>query len=631
MQTIENHQDGETDRRAAALKLLAAVAVVQVLFWLAFDPIFIHPTSGSVEPYTVSNPQIAELEAPEPELLPDASYTDLPDDAVLMAPRGYGAFKVTVDIPQVPETGVGLLENGPGDNILVIANGQQVYGEGEMALPYNSYDHLTRKRVRIPTAALSDGENTIEIIHTQELGVEYVPGLPLVAEYKSVERAFGWKQFLMNEARVIASAQGFLTAFFALVALLRAEARRTLFWLFVVSLLWPLRNIFQLWPDIPLHGSARPLYYGLVTLGLAAAWPMLVDAWTDRSSRIFGYLIAAVFGVAAILIGYWAVFSADPRGFTHIEGVLDITGLLLIGATLARIVWHFVCEKETRYWEAAMLVLLASLMALFLLNTLIWDRHVGYLNLGQPLFLVAFALAYFSRNFRLFRSSSQLNAHLAEQLDAKTAELQAAHEREKEFVRSEAHGHERQRIMRDMHDGLGSNLMSMLLAARRGEAKPDKVAEGLQSVIDEMRLMIDSMDSVGDSLASALATFRERTQSRVENAGFAFEWHDQSAGALPALGPRKVLQIFRVMQEAVTNALKHSQGSQILVKVSAPDTLPGRATISIQDDGAGLRETRVVGHGLDNMKARAEAIGAEFEILNSSHGVEAKLHLPTGS
>lgn len=48
------------------------------------------------------------------------------------------------------------------------------------------------------------------------------------------------------------------------------------------------------------------------------------------------------------------------------------------------------------------------------------------------------------------------------------------------------------------------------------------MAEGLQSVIDEMRLMVDSMDSVGESLEAALATFRARIQPRVEAAGFAF-------------------------------------------------------------------------------------------------------------
>lgn len=608
-------------------KLAIAVFVVQAFFWLIFNPVFVQPESGSVEPYAVSNPQIATLEAPTKTALSEADFSPLPDGAIV-APRGYGALRLSVEIPQVPETGVGVLENGPGDNIMLFANGHLIYGEGEMELPFNSYDHLTRKRIRIPAVALQNGANTIEIVHTQELGVEYVPGLPLVAEYRSVERAFGWKQFLMNDARVIAATLGFLLAFLAFVALVRSDAKRTLFWLFALTLLWPLRNIFQLWPDIPLHGAIRPLSYGLVTIGLATAWPMFVDAWTDRSIRLFRLLVVAIFGIGALSIGYWALISNDPAAFTSIENILDISGLVLMAATLGRFVWHIAKHKEERHWEAALLLMLASLMALFLINTLLWDRHVGYLNLGQPLFLVAFAVAYFARNFRLFQSSKQLSDTLQAQLDERTEALEQAHRRETEFVRKEAHDHERQRIMRDMHDGLGSNLMSMLLAARRGEAKPEKVAEGLQSVIDEMRLMIDSMDSVGDSLASALATFRERTQSRVENAGFSFEWKSGDDVQLPLLGPRNVLQVFRIMQEAVTNALKHSGGSSIAVEIARAE---GRAQIAIRDDGQGMEDVRVVGHGLDNMQSRAGAIGADLKIESDGEGASVILTLPAGN
>ncbi len=180
---------------------------------------------------------------------------------------------------------------------------------------------------------------------------------------------------------------------------------------------------------------------------------------------------------------------------------LQVVTLGLIVALLLRKIPGLAPDRR---WEFAIYVLVCTLIIADWLST---PRLL--MNMAVPILLAALAVAFVARNVRLFQSSEQINALLHVQLDQRTAELEAAHGREKDFIRKEAHIDERQRIMRDMHDGLGSQLMSMLLAARRGMAKPAAVAEGLQAVIDEMRLLIDSMDSVGESLGSAFALFRE--------------------------------------------------------------------------------------------------------------------------
>ena len=166
--------------------------------------------------------------------------------------------------------------------------------------------------------------------------------------------------------------------------------------------------------------------------------------------------------------------------------------------------------------------------------------------------------------------------------------------------------------MRDLHDGLGSQLMTMMLSARLGEADPPRVAEGLQSVIDEMRLMVDSMDSVGESLEAALATFRARIQPRVEAAGFVFRWSQPEALAAPYLGPRGVLQVFRIMQEAVTNALKHSGGTEISVEIAPHGD--SSVEIAVADNGSGHAADADAGRGFANMRSRAQAVGAHYAL-----------------
>jgi signal transduction histidine kinase len=180
--------------------------------------------------------------------------------------------------------------------------------------------------------------------------------------------------------------------------------------------------------------------------------------------------------------------------------------------------------------------------------------------------------------------------------------------------------------MRDMHDGLGSQLMSMLLMTRRGQSEPAVIADGLQSVIDEMRLMIDSMDSVGESLSSALSIFRERTQSRVEGAGFVFEWTNETE-RLPDYGPRDVLQIFRILQEAVVNALKHSGGDRIAVRITPASDPAFALRIEVADNGGGMKGANARGRGLVNMAARAESLGGALT-LDDTSGTRVTLDLP---
>jgi two-component system sensor histidine kinase UhpB len=252
-----------------------------------------------------------------------------------------------------------------------------------------------------------------------------------------------------------------------------------------------------------------------------------------------------------------------------------------------------------------------------------------HVHRALPVLLLGFLAPFFAGNVRLFRSMSEFNQLLQTQLSERTAELEAAHVREKELVHAQALLSERQRIMRDMHDGLGSQLVSMLLSARRGVAKPETVAEGLQSVIDEMRLLIDSMDSVGESLGSALAMFRDRMKGQVEEAGMSLAWHDMSEGKLPELSPRDVLQVFRIMQEAVTNALKHSGGNVLSITIS-PGADPATALrLTIADDGQGMGRVNPRGKGQASMAARARSIGGTLNVRSAATGVQVILDVPS--
>ena len=89
-----------------------------------------------------------------------------------------------------------------------------------------------------------------------------------------------------------------------------------------------------------------------------------------------------------------------------------------------------------------------------------------------------------------------------------------------------------------------------------------------------------------------------------------------------------VLQIMRIVQEALTNAVRHSHGKEIRIQAVASD---GGVQVAISDNGTGfVPSQQVVGQGLRNMYQRAFRIGAELQI-HHDNGTEVRLYVPVTS
>ena len=109
----------------------------------------------------------------------------------------------------------------------------------------------------------------------------------------------------------------------------------------------------------------------------------------------------------------------------------------------------------------------------------------------------------------------------------------------------------------------------------------------LKGCMDDLKLAIDSMESVDADLLLLLATLRFRLAPRIESAGVALRWEVQPVPALSWLDPGGALHILRIMQEAFTNVLKHAHASHIRV---ATIVEPSAVAIRISDDGTGFAD-----------------------------------------
>lgn len=610
--------------------LLISIIVMQALYWGLLSPYF-SPTKRPLDRLEQASFAVATVNSPDWSVVSKAEFKEADFPWSDCCEAGYRAVRITFDLGTVPEDGIAEIPVIGADNYETRVNGTLVWAEGRMALPAPSYHGREYRGInRLPAAVLKLGTN--EIVYTLvrgDGGGEFFVARPTLGEYRPMVDHFGMTRFMLNDYLVISILTGYLIALLALVAWWRGWRQPYLLWLAVLGSSWAAMIHLDEITEPLLSGYGTALLSSVLIMMVPLAWINLVNSWGDTPRRWVKVGSFVVFGLAVagsalgLLSPDTATSIAPDRIAYWFSGLAALAVLALIFGKL-----HSLPGEAA--WELGIFFLCATILVRDALGEVFdWLNYGISSDLALPFLLAALLAAYLARNIRLFRSQGQIAGLLQTQLDERTEQLEVAHAREKELVREQAHHDERGRIMRDMHDGLGSNLMSMLLAARRGIAEPEAVAEGLQSVVDEMRLMIDSMDSVGESLATALATFRGRIADRVTAAGFKLDWQDSATRPLPDYSPRAVLQVFRIMQEAVTNALKHSGGDTITVSIADGPDASERLSITIADNGGGkLGTTNSRGRGLDNMRGRATSIGARIAFHESSDGLAVQLDLP---
>ena len=202
-------------------------------------------------------------------------------------------------------------------------------------------------------------------------------------------------------------------------------------------------------------------------------------------------------------------------------------------------------------------------------------------------------------------------------------EIAKAREAEKLIALQE----ERERLLADMHDGLGSQLAIARLRAERGTMSQEQMVDALVAMLADLHLVVDTLRDPEGSLANALVDFRLRCDRRLASTNARLDW-DISLAHAPQLPPTTRLHVLRIVQEALTNALRHGHGGHVNISASFE---PGDGfVIAVRDKGVDLPAEIVPGRGLYNMKRRAREIGAELTIANRvpPPGVEVVLRLP---
>jgi signal transduction histidine kinase len=334
-----------------------------------------------------------------------------------------------------------------------------------------------------------------------------------------------------------------------------------------------------------------------------------------------------VYTVAAIVLAlptWWAAHGA----------VLPLLRMLLVPPTLVQL-YVVIANARSLRSKASMLLAGWGLLSWPLsMHDVALQLHLldieglyllPYLNLGL---LTLFLYMMFQRYTHALASASRARVVLTERLAAQEHELREAHERLRAVERDQTLMEERQRLMREMHDGVGSSLMSALRLVERGQTTVD-VVQLLKECIDDLKISIDSLDSTDADLLALLGALRFRLGPRLSGAGIGLQWQMNELPALPWLDAQSALHVLRIVQEVLTNIIKHSGATEITVATSEAlsplgDGAPGVQVavrdngrpFSVQPDAVALPGRR----GLANVRSRAQALDAHCAWLPAAGG-----------
>lgn len=514
-----------------------------------------------------------------------------------------------------------------------LPSGGEIYVNGHLMGDIRSADEAVHARwyrphlFLIPPLLLHEGANTVAVQLaireplTSFGEVDIGPEKPLREKYDSL---YFWENTMAEISAAICLLAG--------AVILMFWARRPqeqLYCLFgLCVLLWGCRTLVLRVPIVPIDYLLpwRATYY-FATAGFIALITTFMLKFSGADHPRFNKVLYAYW------IGGCTIFAIVGMSLRPVMNSYWLPGFLPFTLYSVFQLCRFAFTNRTR---ASLAMGLAVCLALTLsLHDFVvqegWFnlKEIYLMHLAIPSFVLVMAGVLSDRLIDSLKAVETVNEQLALQVSAREKDIAASYERVRLLERVNAATEERQRIMQDMHDGVGSHLLTTLVMVERGTASREVTLILLQECLDDMRLAIEALSADDPDLLPVLGNFRFRIESRFKALGLVLKWRNKNMPDHLDLAPHVSLNVLRLLQEALANVLKHAHAAQVLVELQ----FSARALdISVVDDGVGIGADRGRGgRGLLNMHSRARKIGAHLTIERVQGGTAVRVRIPLGA
>lgn len=380
---------------------------------------------------------------------------------------------------------------------------------------------------------------------------------------------------------------------------------------------------FEVW--FYLHKLSFTLYCGFLYLFF---W----DVFDYRQGRIRS-LVTMLLYVGPIWI-LLTVVTEQYDLYRIWTGIMAVVSVVALGLVIHRASWGMNPNQRLMVVVGVATLITGVRDFLVVQLNLPGDADLRWMTPGSFLLMFTLGWVVLRRNGEAMERIAQLNAELERKVAQREAELKAVFERLQSVESQRVLDAERRRLTRDMHDGLGSQLVQTLNLVRAGGAEVDAVtvARMLQHALEDLRLTLDSLEPMEGDLTTVLGTLRQRIEPALRAAGLQLVWDVDEVPPVHGLDEAKgVMHLFRCLQEVFANIVKHAKATEVVVRTGVHE---GRVMLSVQDNGVGLPESTEPngplastggGRGIGHIKLRARELGAQVRFESAQPGTRVML------
>lgn len=388
------------------------------------------------------------------------------------------------------------------------------------------------------------------------------------------------------------------------------------------------------WPFPDTHTLLRANAMALVLH--AACFQMFV--WRRRSPRPAGPGHAPRVLAAAVLAAALALLLTPAP---HLAAAIDWTANPAIALYLCANLGLMVQALRSRQRGDTVIAAMAALFMLvaahdvLVLHGLLPSRH-AYAPFAGLLMTLVITVTLALRIARAMRRTEQFNQELNTAVEQACQDLETAMRHERDLAVANSRLHERLSMTYDLHDSLGSAIGRAIAAAERHP--PDAPGHArhlstLRSLRDDLRQIIDNAPSeAGRGNASPVdwaAPARHRFSTLFDELGIQGHWHLPGAWPANPPSPRQCLALTRVLEEALTNVVKHSRARNVWITLEFPGD--GQLLLRIADDGQGFDADAASdeGHGIGmrSMHERMRSLGGRLQVRSRPGQTILSAHL----
>jgi signal transduction histidine kinase len=532
----------------------------------------------------------------------------------IKAEDGVGWYRIHFRVKTPPcEQDIGVLLGRIGDADEVFLNGRRIGGEGVIGRNFVEAN-LAERLYRAPRPLLlheRDNVLAVRVMNTYLEGGILESGA-VIGSYDDLRLETIRRARVMERLEIILLTVYALFAFFGLLMIVSGVREREYLAFFIFALLYGVSYVLS--SELFYEAGLKTHLVQKALFCLAALLPASLLLFLSEACRErLGVLAKSVMLIFLALAAAFLV-SLDWRIYRLLVAAWTVMALITVGLAL------FLSVRAFRRKVPESGPLLGG-MVILSMGTISWLLQLGGIvdikdfhghgpaDLAMPLTMFCFVYAVDARFSRTLRSVKWFS--------------------EKIVV---AHEEERKRLARELHDGLGQSLLTTKFNLQR--LNQEKKEKGLDTAVGELSRSIDELREISAGLrppfleemglAAALRMYGNRL---VEKTGLRVSVKAEPGARLT---PLMEDNLFRIAQEALGNAAKHSQAKAVGVRLSRAG---GSVIMEIWDDGCGFDYLRVRsqnrGIGLSTMEERASLVGGSLSVKSGDgKGTTVRVEAP---